>query len=71
MYSEARELLIMADGGGSNGSRTRLWKVALQRLADETGLAVRFATFLPVPASGTRSSIACLAPSRKTGGDDH
>jgi hypothetical protein len=37
-YPGARELLIVADGGGSNGSRCRLWKVALQRLADRTGL---------------------------------
>ena len=33
------ELLIMADGGGSNGSRCRLWKVALQSLADQLGIA--------------------------------
>jgi hypothetical protein len=33
-------LLITADGGGSNGSRLRLWKVELQKLADETGLAI-------------------------------
>jgi hypothetical protein len=46
-YPEARELLIMADGGGSNGSRTRLWKVALQRLADETGMAVSVCHFPP------------------------
>ena len=39
-YPEARELLITADGGGSNGSRTRLWKVALQRMADATGLKI-------------------------------
>ncbi|MGK2897714.1 MAG: ISAzo13 family transposase [Burkholderiaceae bacterium] len=39
-YPEARDLLITADGGGSNGSRTRLWKVALQRLADATGLKI-------------------------------
>jgi hypothetical protein len=39
-YPEARELLITADGGGSNGSRTRLWKVALQRMADTTGLKI-------------------------------
>ncbi|HRX71232.1 MAG: ISAzo13 family transposase [Candidatus Competibacteraceae bacterium] len=39
-YPAARELLIVADGGGSNGSRTRLWKTELQRLADDTGLAV-------------------------------
>ena len=46
-YPEARELLIMADGGGSNGSRTRLWKVALQRLADETSMAVSVCHFPP------------------------
>jgi hypothetical protein len=38
LYPDAAELLITADGGGSNGSRCRLWKVALQGLADETGL---------------------------------
>jgi hypothetical protein len=47
VYPGARELLIMADGGGSNGSRTRLWKVALQRLADETGMAVSVCHFPP------------------------
>lgn len=40
MYGGATELLITADGGGSNGSRNRLWKVALQRLADEIGLRI-------------------------------
>lgn len=39
-YPDARELLITADGGGSNGSRTRMWKVALQRMADVTGLKI-------------------------------
>ena len=39
-YPRARRLLITADGGGSNGSRVRLWKVELQKLADETGLAI-------------------------------
>lgn len=39
-YPAAQELLIVADGGGSNGSRTRLWKTELQRFADDTGLAV-------------------------------
>ena len=37
-YPEATRLLITADAGGSNGSRLRLWKVELQKLADETGL---------------------------------
>ena len=40
-YPGARRLMITADGGGSNGSRVRLWKWELQRLADETGLAIR------------------------------
>jgi hypothetical protein len=40
-YPEAMRLLICADGGGSNGSRVRLWKWELQQLADETGLSIR------------------------------
>jgi hypothetical protein len=39
-YPEARKLLITADSGGSNGARVRLWKVELQKLADETGLEI-------------------------------
>jgi transposase len=39
-YPNAQRLLITADGGGSNGSRLRLWKVELQKLAAETGLEI-------------------------------
>jgi transposase len=39
-YPRATRLLITADSGGSNGARVRLWKVELQRLADETGLRI-------------------------------
>ncbi|SIT59383.1 conserved hypothetical protein [Mesorhizobium prunaredense] len=39
-YSQAHTLTITADGGGSNGSRLRLWKVELQKLADELGLTI-------------------------------
>jgi transposase len=39
-YPQATRLLITADSGGSNGSRVRLWKLELQKLADETGLAI-------------------------------
>ncbi|MDP2730449.1 MAG: ISAzo13 family transposase [Dehalococcoidales bacterium] len=39
-YPEAKQLLITADSGGSNGYRTKLWKVELQKLATETGLAI-------------------------------
>jgi hypothetical protein len=46
-YSQASELLITADGGGSNGSRTRLWKTELQRLADDTGLRITVSHFPP------------------------
>lgn len=40
LYPQARRLLITADGGGSNGSRNRLWKRELQSMADATGLVV-------------------------------
>jgi hypothetical protein len=40
LYPDATRLLVTADGGGSNGSRVRLWKLELQRLADETGLEI-------------------------------
>ncbi len=40
-YPQAKQVLLTADSGGSNGSRVRLWKLELQKLADETGLEVR------------------------------
>ncbi len=46
-YPQAKRLLITADGGGSNGSRLRLWKVELQQLADETGLCIAVSHFPP------------------------
>jgi hypothetical protein len=46
-YPDARELLVTADGGGSNGSRNRLWKTELQKLADATGLAITVCHFPP------------------------
>jgi len=39
-YPDANRLMITADGGGSNGSRVRLWKVELQKLADELGIDI-------------------------------
>jgi hypothetical protein len=39
-YPQATELLITADGGGSNGSRARRWKIELQKLVDATGLRI-------------------------------
>jgi hypothetical protein len=46
-FPRANELLITADGGGSNGYRTRLWKVSLQALADELGLTLLVCHFPP------------------------
>src|SRR5450759_1716445 len=40
LYPTSQELLIVADGGGSNGARNRLWKMQLQQLATETGLTM-------------------------------
>ena len=47
MYGQAKRLLITADCGGSNGYRVRLWRLQLQRLADELGLEVRVCHFPP------------------------
>ena len=46
-YPRATRLLITADAGGSNGSRLRLWKLELQKLADETGLRMVVCHFPP------------------------
>ena len=58
-YPKARKLTITADCGGSNGARVRLWKVELQKLADETGLVLRVHHYPP--------NTACSATSRRTG----
>ena len=46
-YPAAERLMITADGGGSNGSRVRLFKVELQKLADETRLTLQICHFPP------------------------
>ena len=47
LYPDATTMLITADAGGSNGWRLRLWKLELQRLADETGVAIGVCHFPP------------------------
>lgn len=47
VYPKAKELLVTADAGGSNGYRIRLWKVALQGLADAIGLRISVCHFPP------------------------
>jgi len=47
VYPNATELLITADGGGSNSYRTRLWKLALQQFANDSGLKITVAHYPP------------------------
>ena len=47
LYPSATTMLITADAGGSNGWRLRLWKIELQRLADDTGVAIAVCHFPP------------------------
>ena len=47
LYPDVKELLITADGGGSNGSRVRLWKLELQQLSNELGIPIRVSHFPP------------------------
>jgi hypothetical protein len=47
LYGATTRLLITADGGGSNGYRLRLWKVALQKFADDSGLTLSIRHFPP------------------------
>lgn len=46
-YSRVKRLLITADAGGSNGHRNRLWKLELQKFADETGMAIEVCHYPP------------------------
>ena len=46
-YGRAKRLLVTADSGGSNSSRCRLWKVELQKWADETGLIIEVSHYPP------------------------
>ena len=50
MHPTAQQVLMTADGGGSNGSRSRLWKVELQKFSDATGLEVHVCHFPPGPS---------------------
>lgn len=47
VYPKATKLLIVGDGGGGNGSRVRLWKLELQRLADQLSLPISVSHFPP------------------------
>jgi len=62
-YPQAGRLLITADSGGSNGSRVRLWKLELQRLADETGLAVSVCHLPPGTSKWNKIEHRCFPTS--------
>jgi len=47
LYPDATRLLVTTDAGGSNGYRLRLWKLELQKFADETGLEIAVCHFPP------------------------
>ena len=47
LYPDAATILVTADGGGSNGSRLRLWKLELQKFSDQTGLCISVCHFPP------------------------
>jgi len=47
LYPDANDIFITADGGGSNSSRSRLWKFCLQEFADESGLTIHVSHFPP------------------------
>jgi len=68
LYPKTRDLLITADGGGSNGSRLRLWKLELQKLADENGFGH---CRLPFPAGDQQveqdRTIGCSRSSPRIG----
>ena len=64
-YPDARDLTITADCGGSNGSRVRLWKVELQKLADETGLTIKVRHDPPGTSKWNKIGVSRTHPQRK------
>jgi hypothetical protein len=63
-YPNASRLLITADGGGSNGSRTRLWKTELAAFAADTGLTITVCHLPPGTSKWNRSSTGCSPTSQ-------
>ena len=61
LYPGMKRLMITADGGGSNGSRLRLWKLALQQLADETGLIIQVCHYPPGTSKWNKIEHPCLS----------
>jgi hypothetical protein len=66
-YPEATDVMITADSGGSNAARSRGWKMALQRLADETGIRITVAHFPPGTSKWNKIEHRMSVTSRRTG----
>ena len=66
-YPQAGQLLICADSGGSNGNRTRAWKIELAAFAAETGLVVTVCHLPPGTSKWNKSSTGCSPRSPSTG----
>ena len=66
-FPDATRLTITADCGGRNSPRTHLWKVELQRFADDTGLVLKLCHYHRERRNGTKSSTGCSASSASTG----
>ena len=64
-YPAMNQLMITADGGGSNGSRVRLFKVELQNLADETGLTLQVCHYPPGTSKWNKIGVSRTHPRRK------
>ncbi len=71
LYGQANKLLITADGGGSNSSRSRLWKKELQLFATETGLEIKVCHFPPDTRKWNKIEIAYSLLSAKIGEENH
>jgi hypothetical protein len=68
-WSGATELLITADGGGSNAVNSRLWKSELQKFADETGLAISVCHFPPGTSKWNKIEHRLFCHITENGGD--
>ena len=60
LYPNASNLMVTADGGGSNGYRVRLWKLKLQELADEMRLSIHVSQFAPGTSEWNKIEHGCL-----------
>ncbi len=67
-YPHARELVITADCGGSNGYRVKLWKVELQKFVDETGMVINICHFPPGTSKWNKIEHKMFFLYQRTGG---